>query len=166
MLANFQVGKPLPEPIYSSLAKVKGERAFCSVNAGGGVDVYVVLDGISGKELEEYKGDVSLIYQDYELPFLVLKYKNDSFDMPLLRQDNEFFGNALTIHIVELKGFVLKSLRLLGLDEKMATVMKAGFESVLKKADADLLAYMPKIYAKYTAKDMCSGGVRQRFLRG
>ncbi len=165
-MTNMEVGKPLPEPLYGSLAAVKGERSFCVVNAGGGIDVYVVLNGISAKELEEYKGNVSVIFQDYELPFLVLKYKNDSFDMPMFRQEHELVGNALTIHIVELKGFVLKGYRLLGLDEKMTAALKAGFDSVIAKASSDLLAYMPKIYAKYSAKDMCNGGVRQRFLRG
>ena len=53
MLAKIEVGKPLPEPWHSSLAALKGERSFCVTNTSGGIDVFVVLDGISAKELDE-----------------------------------------------------------------------------------------------------------------
>lgn len=59
----------------------------------------------------------------------------------------------------------MRSYRVLGLDENITAFIKQGFESVLKKPDATLLAYMKQMYAKYTPQDMCKGGIRQRFER-
>lgn len=159
MLAKIEVGKPLPEPWYSSLAAVKGERSFCVTNTSGGIDVFVVLDGISAKELDEFKGSLSVIYQDLELPFLVLKYAKMSFDMPLLKQEKALSGNALNIYVVELKGFILRSYRVLGLNENITAHIKQGFESVLKKTGCNAVRY----YETNVCKIHTSGYVQGRY---
>lgn len=162
---TFQINKQVPEPLLSSLMKVEGERSFCTVNPAGGIDAYIILDSIQKSETEEIAGNVTVVYQDFDIPFLVLAYKNMSFDMPIFKQEHKLMGNALSIYLLELNGYILKDQRVLGLDENMINSIRSGIESMKQKPNESLLPFVQKIYQKYTPEDMKKGGIRQVFRR-
>lgn len=143
------------------LAGPQIERAFCSTD-NGGFDVFIILKNITKRELKEIEGDLSVIFQDYELPMLILKYKNMSFDLAL--QGKLPDGNAMRIITVEMKEHIIKHSRLLGLSEELTTNIRKGMKFTEGMSAKDILYNLRnKIFPKYSPKDMCKGGVRQRF---
>jgi len=163
-MLHFQVNKRVPEEFALELNKASGERSFCDTQLGS-LNVYIILDGISKSELKEIAEDVHVIYQDFGIPFLVFKYKNMSFDLPLFSKDGKKIGNALTIYFIELNGYMLKHMRLLGLDEKMTQTINAGIASILEMKKEDIFQFARKIYAQKSPEEMTRGGVRQIFKR-
>ena len=168
MFELFAVGKPVPEGTRSNLQKMQGERCFLTYSDAG-LLVTIVLRSISKKEIEEFKDSLSVIYQEFEVPFLVLKYKKMSFDMPILPMEDMRFtkgANSLIIHVIDHNGFILKGIRLLGLDKNLAAHIENGINSVAHYSPERLADYITKnIYPKYSPRDMYSGGIRQRFER-
>ena len=160
----FEVGKVVPVTLRNELEKIEGERAFCSLGDGG-INIFIVINKITKKELKEFAGSVSVIYQEYEVPFLILKYQNMSFDMPL-RVSGSLGGNAANIYIIDLKGYILKYMRLLGLNETLFSAIKQGVEFSGAMDQPTMWSIIQNtIYPKYSAADMCKGGIRQRFER-
>ena len=158
------VGQQVPPHMLSELQKVNGERAFVTYTDTA-MTAFIVLKDIEKFELKEFKGSVTVVYQDYEVPFLVLKYKKASFDMPLTYH-GDFLPNQLNIYVVELNGFVMKHMRVLGLDANISEAMARGIE---KTKDLTLPQVMTKVQVKIypfkSADDMYRGGIRQVFRR-
>jgi len=163
-MLHFQIGKKVPSEFAKELDKASGERAFCDTQLGA-LNVYILLDGITKSELKEAAEGLHVIYQDFGIPFLVLKYKSMSFDLPLFSKNEQPVGNALNIYFIELNSYALKHMRLLGIDEKMTSIINAGIESTLGMEKADILQFARKIYATKTPGDMTKGGARQIFKR-
>lgn len=165
-LELFTKNKQVPLTLLTILEEESGDRAFVN-RSESGLKVFIVMNKISKKELEEFKGSVSVIYQNYEIPFMILKYKHMSFDMPLIpntKVDN--FTNFLTIYIIDSNGYILKEMRGLGLDQHLATQILSGIDSIQTLNKAMITECVErKIYPRYTMKDMLKGGVRQRFER-
>ena len=160
----IQIGKQVPPQMLKELSKVNGERAFVTYTESS-MTAFVVLDGIQKSELKEFKGTVTVIYQDFEVPMLVLKYKKASFDMPLTYH-GDFLPNALNIYLIELNGFIMKQIRVVGLDEEISSAMAKGIEKTKGLSSKEVLTKVSiKIYPFHTAEQMCKGGVRQVFMR-
>lgn len=159
-----QVGKQVPPQMLKELSKANGERAFVTYTDNA-MSAFVVLNGVQKHELKEFKGNLTVIYQDYEVPFMILKYKNASFDMPLAYH-GDFLPNKLNIYIIELNGYIVKHMRVLGLNETISSAMVKGIEKI---KDLTLPMMMTKVQVKvyplHTAEEMCKGGIRQVFLR-
>ena len=163
-LELLQVGKQVPPQMLSELSKVNGERAFVTYTDTS-MTAFIVLQDIQKSELKEFKGTLTVIYQDFEVPMLVLKYKNASFDMPLTYH-GDFLPNALNIYIIELNGMILKHIRRVGLDENISSAMAQGIEKTKGLTAEQVLTKVSiKIYPFYTAEQMCKGGIRQVFKR-
>ncbi len=132
-----------------------------------GLEVFIVMNKILKKELEEFKGSLSVIYQNYKIPFMIIKYKHMSFDMPLIPNINvNNFTNSLTIHIIDSNGYILKEMRSLGLEHNLATEILSGIDSISILDKVAIIEYIQrKIYPIYSMQDMLKGGLRQRFER-
>jgi hypothetical protein len=144
-----------------------GERAFMNAPEAGHVNIYLVLDNLTEEELRSLKGNLSLIVHDYEIPVLVTSFEGMSFDMPILGNKNRIKGNAITLYVIDLKGYVLKQMRVLGASEELA---EAIHEGVLYASKLDKITLMQTlqavVYPNHTPGEMLKGGVRQRFGRG
>lgn len=157
-MLKFEVGKKIP--IEVGLEKASGERAFANID--GSINVFLVLNNITKSEMEEFNGDLSVILQEYEVPILVLKYKSMSFDMPLLH--GNISENILNIYIVSFPGYILKHQRMLGLNDDFFEAVKTNIQSIDGMDEMSVYSIVNRhIYPKYSPKDMCKGGVRQRF---
>jgi hypothetical protein len=143
-----------------------GERAFLS-RENTGLTAYIVLNSITKHELNEFKSSVTVIYQNYEIPFLILKYKTMSYDMPLISSPGaNSYTNSLTIYIIDLNGYILKDIRLLGLEDKLAKSIQSGYDSISSKSVEEIIyKVQTSIYPKYSYKDMLKGGTRHHFPR-
>jgi hypothetical protein len=161
-IKNTQV----PQPLLTLLKQASGDRAFFN-RSETGLEAFIVLNGITKKELEEFNGSLSVIYQDYGIPFIILKYECMSFDMPLLPNlavDN--FASSLTVYVIDSKDYILKQIRYLGLEERLATEIHSGLDTVsMLRKEAIPEFVMRKIYPVVSRKDMLKGGIRQRFER-
>jgi tRNA G10 N-methylase Trm11 len=163
-LISYQINKVVPQPLLSQLQKVEGDRAFCSLGKDG-INIFIVIEDISKKEFKEFKRDLTVIYQDYQIPFLILKYKTMSFNMPLTLNE-PLEGNATNIFIIEHNGYILKQIRRLGLNYELYTAIKEGSDFVKDVDKTTLITTVNNhIYPKYSGSDMCKGGIRQKFKR-
>lgn len=171
MYEAFQVGKQVPKSVLSGLSMVKGDRVFATnANSGKALEIFIVMRNLLKKESKELKGPVTVIFQDFEVPFLVLKYNKMSFEAPLIditEIDEE--KNALTVYVIDEKNYILKSFRMLGLNHaimhSLATGVKKFNQSYPTRYEriGTVNTVLPEIYSKYSIKDMCSGGVSQSF---
>ena len=163
-LISFTVGKQVPEFLLRALKRQRGDRAFCSVGDSG-TDIFLVGLNFSDKEIAEVSGELEVIFQDYEVPFLVLKYKNISFDIPLRGIEGEpLGGNALRIYLIEENGYILKNMRLLGLNDEITDLVRKGASFTDKMDEASMnQIVLSRIYPKHSPREMTEGGVRQLF---
>ena len=148
------------------LEKETGDRTFMN-RSEIGIEVFIVLNSITKKEQKELKSSLSVIYQNYEIPFLILKYKHMSFDLPLMPNTRvNTYTNRLLIYIIDSKGYVLKEQRILGLNESLADNIIAGINSISARTKEEIANIaLNKIYPQYTMQQMLKGGIRQRFER-
>jgi len=160
----IQVGKQVPINMLKELNKGSGERAFI-VYTKSSMTAFIVLDNITKNEIKNHKGNLTVIYQDYQIPFLVLNYKNSSYDMPL-SYSGDFLPNKLDIFLIDLNGYVTKHMRSLGLDENITNSIAKGIERV-KDMSLEMIFTKAQvsIYPQYSTEEMSKGGVRQVFLR-
>lgn len=165
MFEHYQVGKQVPPTFLKSIENSKVERNFLSFNEHG-LTACIILNNITKEELKEYQGNLTVIYKDLEVPFLVLKFKNSSFEFPIFVNESLTVSNKLTIMFIELNGFILKHNRMLGLEMQLVNALVEGvnFTNTLTKEQAQSII-SNQIYPKYTAEDMCKGGIRQVFRR-
>ena len=108
----FMVGEIMPQEDLFRMQKMKDD--FTSIEFSGGILVaQIVMEGITKKQLKAFHGDLTIIYQDYEIPFLVFKYKKMSFEVPIIAHvdfNQKISASHLCIQVVERKNHVLKSL--------------------------------------------------------
>ncbi|MCD4668067.1 MAG: hypothetical protein K8R44_05705 [Sulfurimonas sp.] len=165
-LEAYSINKQVPESLLIELKKESGDRTFFN-RSDLGLEVFIVMKNISKHELKEFKNSLSVIYQDYDIPFLILKYEKMSFDIPLfpnLNVDN--FTNSLNIYIIDSQGYTLKHMRNLGLEHSLAKAVLVGIGSISTLSKEEISAdIFNKIYPFYTINDMLKGGMRQRFER-
>jgi len=94
------VNKQVPVSTLKMLSSEKGDRAFDTYRYGS-LEIFIVLNNISKEEVKEFNGNFSIIYQDYQIPFIVLKYKKMSFDIPLINLiDFDTSNNMLSIYLL------------------------------------------------------------------
>jgi len=165
-LEAYSINKQVPEKLLTELQKESGDRAFFN-RSNLGLEVFIVMENISKHELKEFKNSLSLIYQDYDIPFLILKYKKMSFDIPLISNQNVHNNtNSLNIYIIDSQGYILKHMRNLGLENSLANAILSGLDSISMLRQEAIMEYiMRKIYPFYSIQDMLKGGLRQRFER-
>ena len=161
-----KLNKQVPSHLLGELSKAQGERAFLSYGASG-LEAYIVLSEITKSELKEFKGSLTVIYQDYEVPFVILKYKNMSFDMPIFPKEGvPEVGNHLKIFAIELNGYIAKGIRGVGIDMDLMSKITDGinFVSLLSLEQIGSMV-QTQVYPKYSQEDMVKGGTRQVFRR-
>lgn len=159
------VNKQVPVSTLKMLSLEKGDRAFDTYRYGS-LEIFIVLNNISKEEVKEFNGNFSIIYQDYQIPFIVLKYKKMSFDIPLINLiDFDTSNNMLSIYLVDENNHILKSIRTLGLNSELMKNISNGYKNVAFKSKSQRFeTVVNDIYPKLSPKDMCKGGIRQRFL--
>lgn len=165
MFEHYQVGKQVPPNFLKSIESSNEERNFLSFNEHG-LTACIILNNITKDELKEFQGNLTVIYKDLEVPFLVLKYKNSSFEFPIFSNESLSVSNKLTIMVIELNGFILKHNRMLGLEMELVNALVEGvnFTRALTKEQVQSII-SNQIYPNNTAEDMCKGGIRQVFRR-
>jgi hypothetical protein len=165
MFEHYQVGKQVPPNFLKSIENSKTERNFLSFNEHG-LTACVILNNITKNELKEFQGNLTVIFKDLEIPFLVLKFKDSSFEFPIFSNESLSVSNKLTIMFIELNGFILKHNRMLGLEMELVNALVDGvnFTNTLTKEQAQYII-SNQIYPNNTAEDMCKGGIRQVFRR-
>ncbi|WP_418181371.1 hypothetical protein ACNSOL_11770 (plasmid) [Aliarcobacter lanthieri] len=165
MFEHYQVGKQVPPNFLKNIESSNEERNFLSFNEHG-LTACIILNNITKEELKEYQGNLTVIYKDLALPFLVLKFKDSSFEFPIFPNKALSVSNKLTIMFIELNGFILKHNRMLGLEMELVNALVEGvnFTNTLTKEQAQSIV-SNQIYPNYTAEDMCKGGIRQVFRR-
>jgi len=166
-MLHFQVNKQVPEEFLVELNKSSGERSFCTI-INNALSAFVILQGITKDELKSVAEEVHVIYQEFDIPFLILKYKGMSFDMPLFvhkDDSDEEIGNALTVYFIELSGYVVKHMRLLGLNDDVMRCIRRGIESIKRDglSRSDIFLKAQKVYSQKTPEEMLRGGVRHIF---
>jgi hypothetical protein len=164
MLQAFIKNKQVPIEFLDFLLE-GGTSDRCFIDYAAGFNVYIVLKDISKHELKEFEEDLSVIFQNFDLPFLVLKYKQMSFEMPLIPIEKIEYSNVLVITIIDSNGFIVKHLRFLTLDFNLAFHIVEGFNSLSGKSKGDIVLKASKIYKTHSSKYFLSGGIRQRFER-
>lgn len=164
-LEILEKNKQVPQSMLSMLMEETGDRTFISRDDTG-LTAYVVMNSITKHELKEFHQDVTVIYQNYEIPFVIFKYKNMSYDMPLIPTKNiNTFTNSLTIYIIDSNGYILRQIRRLGLELKLAESIMAGYDFISRKSTEEVVHKITNsIYPKYSSEDMLKGGIRQHFL--
>ena len=165
MFEHYQVGKQVPPNFLKSIESSNEERNFLSFNEHG-LTACIILNNITKDELKEYQGNLTVIYKDLEMPFLVIKFKDSSFEFPIFSNDSLTVSNKLTIMFIELNGFILKHNRMLGLEMELVNALVEGvnFTNTLTKEQAQSII-SNQIYPNYTAEDMYKGGIRQVFRK-
>ncbi len=166
MLEKYEINKIVPSGLLEELKKAGDtERNFLTFNENG-ITAYIILNKIDKSELKQYNSNLTVIYKDLEVPFLVLKYKEDSFEFPFFPNESLKIGNALDILFIDLNGYVLKSYRRLGLDMNMLKNITNGIDFVNALSKEQIISIIKnQIYIKYTPEQMHKGGVRQVFRR-
>ena len=165
-LEVYSINKQVPKSLLTELQKESGDRVFFN-RSDLGLEIFIVMENISKHELKEFRDSFSLIYQNYDIPFLILKYKKMSFDMPLMPNVNVSSStNSLNVYIIDTHGYVLKHMRNLGLEHTLAKEILIGLDSIATLSKEEIVTHvLNKIYPLYSMKDMLKGGVRQRFER-
>lgn len=90
------------------------------------------------REINEFNGSLAVVFKDLTVPFLVLKYKETSFDMPFFpAKKSGNITNELNIVVIEANKFKIKAMRTLGLNMDMAEAIAGGinFINTLSKQD-------------------------------
>jgi hypothetical protein len=159
------VNKQVPASVLKMLSLGKGNRAFDTYRYGT-LEIFIVLNNISQQKVREFNGDISVIYQDYKVPFIILKYKKMSFDIPLVNLiDIDIDKNMLSIFVVDENSYILKNIKLLGLNSELMENISNGYKNIASNSINQMMYTLHnEIYPKLSPNDMCKGGIRQRFL--
>lgn len=162
---SMMINQEVPASVLKMLSLEKGDRAFDTYRYGS-LEVFIVLNNISKKEVKEFNGDLSIIYQNYKIPFIVLKYKKMSFDIPLINLiDLDTNNNMMSIYVVDENNHTLKNIKVLGLNPELMKNISNGYKNIaLMSKNQRFEIAVSDIYPKLSPKDMCKGGIRQRFL--
>lgn len=164
MFEVYTVNRQVPKGLVDYLEKGSGERTFLRITESS-INAFIVLNNITKNEIKEFKGDLSVIFQDYEIPFLTIKYKTISFNMPIINKDKSYWTNILTVFVIDSKGYVLRQQRVLGLEKSLVDKIINGAESAARLSENEITRIVStRIYPKYSNQDMCKGGIRQRFV--
>lgn len=161
MITNQKV----PASVLKMLSLENGDRAFDTYRYGS-LEIFIVLNNISKKEVKEFNGDLSIIYQDYKIPFIILKYKKMSFDIPLVNLiDLNIDNNMLSIYVIDENNHTLKNIKVLGLNSQLMKNISSGYQKIaLMSKNKRFEIVVNDIYPKLSPSNMCKGGIRQRFL--
>lgn len=160
-MLKFSINNQIPHELIEKLSVSSGPRSICSAESGL-LNVYIILDNITEKEVASVAGPVHIIYQHYDgIPFLAVHYDGMSFDMPLYA--NSIDGNALNIFFIELHGYILKHIRVLGLSEELIENINKGVQSIHGLSTEDIYVRAKKIYTKISQNEMLIGGIRHSF---
>lgn len=73
--------------------------------------------------------------------------------MPLFA-NNSLDGNALNIFFIELHGYILKHIRVLGLSEELMEHINKGIQSIQGLSTEDIYMRAKEIYAKISQNEM------------
>jgi len=165
MLERYKINKQVPPGLLEELKKTNEERTFLTYD-GKGITAYIILKDITRNELKQYTSNLTVVYKDLEIPFLVLKYKENSFDIPIFPNESLEIANKLDILIVDLNGYILKSYRRLGLNMNITNAIAAGINFVNTLTKKQIISIIQnQIYIKYTPEQMHKGGIRQVFRK-
>lgn len=161
-MLKFSINNQIPDELIEKLSVSQGPRSICSAESGL-MNMYIILDNITDNEVSIAAGPMHVIYQHYDgIPFLVMHYDGMSFDMPLFA-NNSLDGNALNIFFIELHGYILKHIRVLGLSEELMEHINKGIQSIQGLSTEDIYMRAKEIYAKISQNEMLRGGVRYSF---
>ena len=156
-LIGYAVGKQAPQEIVNQLSQLQGDRVFLGFSESGSPTAFIVIRNIKKWEVNDKKGDLTLIYQPFKIPFLVLSYKKSSFEMPITKKIE---GNALAIILIDENGYIVKNLRMLGVEPK---IIEAINKKVKELGSVQLMHGVTEVYNQYSAEEMLKGGMRQHF---
>lgn len=166
-MEKFELNKEVPPTLKESLIRAgMGDRAFLDYRDGN-INAYIFMSNITKGELKEFNGSLTVVFKDLTVPFLVLKYKEASFDMPFLpAQSNGNITNELNIIVIEARDFKIKSMRKLGLNMEIveAIAEAINFINTLSKQDVFNII-KTQIYPTISPDEMHKGGIRQVFRR-
>ena len=126
--------------------------------------LFLILEGISPLEQK------AVINGKFELgstvidgvPFLTLDYGNDfvfDFTIMTMKELSDPNQNVINIILVEKKGFVVKGMRVLGVEPELIEVIQQG----VKENNKDEAYVVNNIYAKYTSQDIHNCAKKQLF---
>lgn len=160
MIQAFETNKPISKELKAVLSIENENISFVNFEKDGRLVAYLTESNIN---IEKMKKGVSIIVQDYDVPFLVIKYDDDTvYSMPILLPDEGLstVKNSLTILAIEKNDYILKNIRTVGLSEEIMKGIVSGLMGISHlKGKEDISIAVNNVRSRYTNTDMCTGGV-------
>jgi len=163
---DFTVEKIIPQEDLSRMQKINDDSVYIEGSEKLTL-IQIIIQGITKKDMKAFKGDLTIIHQDYDVPFIVLKYKGMRFEVPIAFGTHEKVNTShLCIQVVERKNHVLKLISNIELNEQIATKI-ASSKYITDGPLPNMYSLMVGIDKVYTEnfKNMSQGGTRH-FAKG
>lgn len=164
----YEVGKQFPQPRANQEGPViNGNNGF--------VDLILYLDNPNSKEVRDCKSGMLTIgvYTKDTIPFLLIKLfdTNMSFDAPYnasIMLETEWLhtdNNILNFFLVDRQTNILKSMRMLGLNDELVSMFKSAAGSQTFQSKEEYMRAVNKIYAEFDFESMYISALTQTFIR-
>jgi len=161
-MIDLEIGKRLDRQILDEFKYIEDGSIIDAIFSDG-LALFLILKNVNEKELELFNGGLSVIFQDFEVPFLILDYKQImTFSTPL-RYKGELKRDFLTVFVVEQNGYIVKSIKQMKMKPKLMNLIRETVEKSTKLNIVTHCAKVHEIYERLNNKAITKNGVKQNF---
>jgi len=151
MLA-FSVGHKIPNEIEVILKKDSSPLNVLFIS--GNIDMFIAFDDFYDEDIISFNGVFNVLYQEFNLPFLILNFDKFTLDIPFTSIP-ETFGNLVNLYFLNKDGYILKGFRVFSLDIKIYKALLIKSKEVSTYSSEKNTEIIQEVYKKYDLQGIC-----------